>query len=57
MKNKNMEDYVLTERDFYPPADYRFWESNVEDIIGGDNFADFCKDYFKLLDEEEYFES
>ena len=52
-----MEDYVLTERDFYPPADYRFWESNVEDIIGGDNFADFCKDYFKLLEEEEYFES
>ena len=36
--------------------DNRVWTSNVEDINGGDNFADFCKDYFELLEEEGYFE-
>ena len=57
LKNKNTDDYILTKRDFYPPADNRFWESNVYDIIGGDNFADFCKEYFELLDEEEYWDN
>lgn len=53
-------NYYLTEKDFYPPYDYydnRVWKSYVEDIDGGDNFADYCRDFFELLDEEEYFES
>ena len=37
--------------------DDRVWESYVEDIDGGDNFADYCEYFFGLLDEEEYFES
>ena len=49
-------DYTLTEEDFYPPYDNRSWKSNVRDICGGDNFADFCEDFFELLDEEEYFD-
>ena len=58
------EDYVwindkscLKESDFYPPSDDRVWTSNVDDIDGGDNFADYCKYIFEILDEEEYWES
>ena len=49
-------DFYLTEEDFYPPYDDRVLESYVEDIEGGDNFADYCKDIFELLEEEEYYE-
>lgn len=45
----------LIEEDFYPASDYRYFESYIEDIDGGDNFADYCKDFFELLDEEEYY--
>lgn len=45
-------DY-LTEEDFYPPSDNRVFTSYVEDIDGGDNFADYCKDFFELYEEEE----
>lgn len=48
--------HELSEQDFYPPADDRVWKSNVSDIEGGDNFADYCEYIFKILDEEEYFE-
>ena len=54
IQNKRNE---LTEQDFYPPYDNRVWTSNVEDIKNGDNFADYCKDFFKLLDEEEYYDN
>lgn len=49
-------DYYLTEIDFYPPYDNRILKSYVEDIDGGDNFADYCRDFFELLDEEEYYD-
>lgn len=58
------EDYVwindnscLKESDFYPPPDDRVWTSNVEDIDGGDNFADYCTYIFGILDEEEYWDN
>ena len=47
----------LTEIDFYPPSDNRTWVSNIEDIDGGDNFADFCKYIFKLFDSEGYYDN
>lgn len=50
------KDYELTEQDFYPPSDDRVLTSNVEDIEDGDNFADYCKEFFELLDDEEYFD-
>lgn len=50
------DDSCLKESDFYPPTDDRTWKSNVEDIDGGDNFADYCKYIFKILKEEEYWE-
>ena len=58
------EDYVwindnscLTERDFYPPLDNRNWKSNIDDINGGDNFADYCKYIFAILNNEEYWDN
>lgn len=47
-------DY-LTEESFYPPYDNRVWESYVEDIAGGDNFADYCEYIFELLEENGYY--
>lgn len=46
----------LSEMDFYPPSDNRTLKSNVKDIAGGDNFADYCEYIFGLLEEEEYYE-
>ena len=47
---------LLTKIDFYPPSDNRTLKSNVVDIYGGDNFADYCNEFFTLLEEEEYYE-
>jgi hypothetical protein len=48
-----------TDNDFCsePLVDDRVWESYVEDIDGGDNFADYCQYIFGMLDEEEYFDN
>lgn len=52
------QDYYLTESDnMFLYTDNRVWKSNVEDINGGDNFADFCEEFFELLDEEDYWEN
>ena len=50
-------DWCLTEEDFYPSSDNRVWQSNLRDISGGDNFADYCEDFFEVLDEEEYYDN
>lgn len=55
--NLRNKDCHPTDIDFYQPSDDRVWESNVEDIDGGDNFADYCKYIFGVLAEEEYFDS
>ena len=47
----------LTEEDFYPPSDNRTWKSNIKDIEGGDNFGDYCSEFFKMLNEEEYYDN
>lgn len=46
----------LSEQDFYTTSDYRYLESYIEDIDGGDNFADYCEYIFELLEEEGYYE-
>lgn len=51
------DNTCLKESDFYPPSDDRVWKSNIDDIEGGDNFADYCEDFFRMLNEEEYWES
>lgn len=50
-----MFDRELNEQDSF--FDDRTWKSNVYDIVGGDNFADFCEDFFEMLDENDYWES
>lgn len=55
--NKDNYDYILTEQDFYPPYDNRTWKSNIEDVNDGDNFVDYCEEFFELLDEENYYEN
>lgn len=51
------DEFYLTESDEQFLSDDRVWISNVEDVHGGDNFADYCEYFFNLLDEEDYFES
>ena len=51
------DDSCLTESDFYPPSDNRVWKSNVANISGGDNFADYCQYIFNVLEEEEYYDN
>ena len=48
---------ILTEQDFYPPQDNRIVKSVVKDIIGGDNFINYCEEFFVLLDEEGYYDN
>jgi hypothetical protein len=48
--------YYLTEDDFNQSFDNRVLKSYVEDIRGGDNFADYCSYIFKLYEEEGYYD-
>lgn len=48
--------FELIEQDFCAYSDNRVLESYVEDIEGGDNFADYCEDFFELLEEEGYYD-
>lgn len=52
---KIKSDYVITEKDFYPPEDTRLYCSGIEDIDGGDNFIDYVK-YFLETYEEDLFD-
>lgn len=57
MENRKYKQHTyLSEESFYPPYDDRCWESNVDDIRGGDNFADYCEYIFKLYEEEGYYD-
>lgn len=55
-KSDERVDDCLTEKDFYPPADDRHIKSNIQDIYGGDTFADYCGYIFNILEEEDYYE-
>lgn len=45
------EVVVLSEEDFYPPPDERYYNSGIRDVCGGDTFDDYL-DYFY----EEYYD-
>lgn len=51
-KIKTVGDYELTEKDFYPPEDTRVYQSGVEDIVDGDNFADYAKSFYEEYENE-----
>ena len=57
MKNNAIDNYVLSEEDFYPPTDNRVLNSYVRDISGGDTFAEYAKYIFDLYESEEYYEN
>lgn len=60
MKRKYKYNDVLTEEDFYPPADNRYdryLKSNVYDIRGGDNFVEYSEYIFDLYEKEDYWEN
>ena len=40
----------------YQSTDNRVLKSYTRDIYDGDNFADFCEEFFELLEEEEYWD-
>ena len=48
-------DDCLSERSFYTTYDNRMLKSYVEDIDGGNNFADYCEEFFELLEEEDFY--
>ena len=56
MNKKIRYNDVLTKEDFYPPVDDRCLKSNVYNIYGGDNFADYCEDMYEMLEEEDYWQ-
>lgn len=43
----NIDYYEITEKDFYPPEDKRFFRSGVEDIPYGDNFLDYINWFYE----------
>lgn len=47
----------LTEEDFYPPQDDRVLETYIDDIEGGDNFADYSEYIYRLYEQEEWYEN
>ena len=49
-----IEGYQLNEKHY--DSDDRYWKSYVEDIEGGDNFVDYCKYIFDILEEEGYYD-
>lgn len=59
MSNPKFDNDMLSEQDFYPPSDNRVLKSHIEDIDGGDNFADYCRYIFKIIetdDENDYYD-
>ena len=47
--------YELREEDFYPPEDCRVYSSSLDDIDGGDCFADYAE-YFWAAYENHVFD-
>ena len=52
LKKQDSNYYELSEKDFYPPEDTRYYHSNVENINGGDNFADYAEYFFETYGKE-----
>lgn len=46
--------YDLTEQDFYPPQDDRVYTSGIDDIEGGDSFAEYAECFWEEYGHELY---
>lgn len=46
-QKEELNRYVLSEKDFYPPQDTRCFKSGVYDIpFGGDSYYDYAEWYY-----------
>lgn len=43
--------YELNELSFYPPSDERLYTSVIEDIDGGDNFAEYVEYFWETYED------
>ena len=48
------EYMVLTQKDFYPPADERCYESGIDDEPSGYGYYDYAKDFWNRYGEDLY---
>lgn len=49
---KELNKYILSEKDFYPPEDTRYFKSGVIDIFGGDTFDDYANWFYDNYENE-----
>ena len=45
---------VLTEEDFYPPADERVRSCGIDDIPGGDSYVDYFNWFYETYGEDMF---
>lgn len=44
---KELNKYILSEKDFYPPEDTRYFKSGINNIpYGGDSFEEYSKWFY-----------
>lgn len=43
--------YEVKESDFFPPQDNRYYASGIEDIDGGDNFAEYAEWFWEIYED------
>lgn len=55
-KHNNLQDYELSEKDFYPPQDTRVFKSGVKNIVDGDSFDNYLDCFLEMCYEEGIFE-
>lgn len=48
----DLNDYVLTEEDFYPAPDNRMHFCGIDDIPYGDNYFEFAEEFYELYGED-----
>lgn len=57
MKDKWMLDnYILSEEDFYPPSDNRTLKTNIKEMYKGE-FEEYTEYIFDLYESEDYYEN
>ena len=52
LNNKDGEDnaFELSEQSFYPPEDDRVYTSGIDDICGGDSFAEYVEYFWEMYE-------
>lgn len=55
-RNKWLNDYVLSEEDFYPPTDDRKIQTYIEEMYDGD-FDEYAEYIYDLYESEDYWEN